>query len=300
MLVVVAAACRATPKAAPTTAPASSLARLPPPTTSAATTVPRPPPPYSVTVTRLPFVDMSRPTVSRGVRVSASRSLTTEVWAPAAAGPWPLIVFAPGYNVEPDTYAALCQAWAAAGYVVAAPMFPLADPAVAGSALDENDLNNEPADALFVIQSLVNPAATVASRIDATHIAMAGHSDGAEVALAVAQMGNPAIRAVIAMSGQPVVPHQAPNPPLLAIQGDQDAINPPARSVAVYSQATSPRFLLTLVGGGHLPPYVAGSRWEPVVEAVTTDFLNHYLAATTTSDAAMAADANHPGLTSLK
>ena len=253
-----------------------------------------------MTGTRVPLVDPSRPTVSRGVQLSASRSLTTQVWAPAVAGPWPLIVFASGYDVGPDTYAALCRAWAAAGYVVAAPMFPLADPAVAGSALDENDLNNEPADLLFVIASLLDPGTAVASQIDATHIAVAGHSDGAEVALAVAQMGNPAIRAVIAMSGQPVVPHQAPNPPLLAIQGDQDTVNPPARSVAVYSQAASPRFLLTLVGGGHLPPYVAGSRWEPVVEAVTTDFLNHYLAATTTSDAAMAADAVHPGLTDLK
>jgi dienelactone hydrolase len=253
-----------------------------------------------VSVTSLPFVDPSRPTVSRGVQRSTSRALTTQVWSPAVAGPWPLIVFAAGYDVGPETYAALCRAWAAAGYVVAAPEFPLADPAVAGSAVDENDLDNEPADFLFVIGALLNPSTAVASQIDASRIAVAGHSDGAEVALAVAQMGNPVIRAVIAMSGQPVVPHQAPNPPLLAIQGDQDPINPPARSIAVYTQAASPRFLLTLVGGGHLSPYLPGSRWEPVIESVTVDFLNIYMGTSTSSGAAMAAHADHPGLTNLK
>jgi len=46
--------------------------------------------------------------------------------APAAraAGPFPLVVFAHGYQLGPDTYARLLRAWARAGYVVAAPAFP--------------------------------------------------------------------------------------------------------------------------------------------------------------------------------
>lgn len=276
---------------APTAAPATS---------TTLTTAPLPPPPYQVATTTIAFVDRSRPTVSKGGTISSTRALTTVVWAPAIGGRWPLVVFAAGYEVGPDTYAHLCRAWAAAGYVVAAPEFPLADEAVAGAALDENDLNNEPADATFVMTSLLDPASPWAARIDPTRIAVTGHSDGAEVALDLGQGGDPAIRAVIAMSGQPVVPHQAPNPPLLIIQGDQDTINPPERSREVYDQAASPRFLMTLVGGPHLTPFSGGSRWQPVVEAVTIDFLDHYLAGRTTSDAPMTADATRPGLSTIR
>jgi predicted dienelactone hydrolase len=250
--------------------------------------------------TTVPLVDSSRPTVSRGVTVSQTRALTTVVWSPAINHRWPLVLLAPGYQVGPDTYSHLAQTWAAAGFVVAAPEFPLADQAVAGPALDENDLNNEPADAEFVLASLIQPSSSVAARIDPTRVAVTGHSDGAEVALALGQEGRSDIKAVIAMAGQPVVPHQAPNPPLLVIQGDQDTINPPARAQAVYDQAASPRFLLTLLGAPHLAPFSGGSKWQPVVESATTDFLNRYLAGKMTSDAAMTADAVRPGLSTLR
>jgi dienelactone hydrolase len=267
-------------------------------TTSTSTTVALPPPPYPVATTTIALVDASRPTVSRGVRVAATRALTTVVWYPTVGTHWPLVMFAPGYQVGPETYSALCRRWAAAGYVVAAPRFPLSDPSVAGSALDELDLDNQPADVRFVMGSLVSSAGS-ALPIDPTRIAVTGHSDGAEDALAVGEQGVAAVKAVIAMSGQPV-PRQGPNPPLLVMQGDQDTINPPARSQAVFDQATSPRFLLTLLGAGHLPPFAGGSKWQTVVEAVTVDFLNHYLAATTKSDAQMLADAHHFALAILK
>ena len=74
------------------------------------------------------------------------------MWLPAAPGRRPLIVFAHGFDVGPGIYAALLDAWAAHGYVVAAPEFPLTDPAVAGASLDENDINNQPADLRFVTE----------------------------------------------------------------------------------------------------------------------------------------------------
>ncbi|MDQ1392189.1 MAG: hypothetical protein QOF30_1166 [Acidimicrobiaceae bacterium] len=262
-------------------------------------------------MTSVALVDPSRPTIGHGVRIATSRTLTTVVWSPVAGAGrrWPLVVFAPGYRVGPGTYAELCQFWAARGYVVAAPSFPLADPAVAGTALDEGDLNNEPADVRFVMASLLDPAGPAAAitaitaitaEIDPDKVAVAGHSDGAEVALAVAQPGTIMVKAAIAMAGQPVVPHKGPNPPLLVIQGDRDTINPPARSLAVYDQATPPRFLLTLLGGSHLGPFSGTSPWTAIVDAVTVDFLNHYLAGTATDDTQMATDAAHPGLSSLR
>lgn len=253
-----------------------------------------------MTTTSVALVDAARPTVSRGRTISASRRLTTVVWAPDVAGRWPLVVFAPGFSVGPDTYAHLCRAWAAAGYVVAAPEFPLADPAVAGPALDERDIDNEPADIRFVITSLSGPSTPFGDQVDATRVAVAGHSDGAEVALAVAQQGDRAIRAVIALSGQPVTPHVAPNPPLLAVHGDADEVNAPGRGQAVFDQATSPRFLLVLSGAGHLPPFGGGTRWQPIVEEVSVDFLDRYAAGTTDSSARLVAAGNHPGLSRIE
>ncbi len=293
-----AAARTPTPVTPPVTLPVTTVAPATLPATT--TTAPLPPPPYAVVTATLAFVDSSRPTVSRGTRIADSRALTTVVWAPAVGHAWPLVVFAPGYRVGPDTYTALCRAWAAAGYVVAAPEFPLADPAVAGAALDEGDLDNEPGDVKFVIDSLVAPSSPLAALINPSRVAVAGHSDGAEAALAVAQEGDGRIRAVIAMSGQPVVPHRAPNPPLLVIQGDRDTINPAVRSLQVYQQAAAPRFLLTLLGASHLAPFSGGSKWQSVVEATTVDFWNHYLAARTANDAALVADAGPASLAVLR
>ncbi len=292
----------ATTATTPTTASTGGVI-LPPGgafTPAVPTTVALPLPPYPIRTVTLPLVDAGRPTVSRGVRISPTRALTTVVWAPTVGAQWPLVIFAPGYQAGPDTYAELCRAWAAHGYVVAAPEFPLSDPAVAGAALDENDLDHQPGDVNFVINSLVDSSSPLAAVIDPTRIAVTGHSDGAEAALAVAQQGDPRIRAVIAMSGQPVVPHQAPNPPLLAIQGDRDTINPPVRSLAVYQQASAPRFLLTLFGASHLEPFAGQSKWRPVVQAVTTHFLDHYLAGILGNDDGLAAAASHPGLSSLR
>jgi dienelactone hydrolase len=235
------------------------------------------------------LVDHSRPTVSNGQTVSAARALTTLVWYPRSGGPWPLVVFAHGFQVGPAPYEHLCRAWAAAGYVVAAPEFPLTDADVAGAALDENDLNNQPADVAFVVSSLVASASPVAARVDTGRVAVAGHSDGAQTALGVAAQHSVALRGVIAMSGAPVA-GTAPNPPLLVAQGDEDTIDPPAEGRAVYDQATKPRFLLTLLGGGHLPPFAGGSRWQPVVDKATVDFLDRYVAGRTTSATALTHD----------
>ncbi|MDQ6782527.1 MAG: hypothetical protein M3063_03585, partial [Actinomycetota bacterium] len=260
--------------------------------------------PYPVTSTTLPLVDTSRPTVTGGRALSPSRSLTTQVWAPAVPGRWPLVVFGHGYKVGPGPYAGLLQAWAADGYVVAAPEFPLSDAAVAGANLDEGDIDNEPGDLRFVMDSLVAPNSAVVTRVDRSRVAVAGHSDGAEAAVAEAVApvppGEPVVQAVIAMSVSPL-PGLArlANPPLLVTQGDADTINPLAKGQQTYGQAISPRYLLTLLGGGHLPPLMAGSAWLPTVVAVTEDFLNLYVAGTGQRSALLRAG-QHPPVTSLQ
>ncbi|HEX4865022.1 MAG TPA: alpha/beta hydrolase, partial [Acidimicrobiales bacterium] len=86
-------------------------------------------------------------------------------------------------------------------------------------------------------------------------------------------------RALVAMSVQelPGVTHTS-NPPVLITQGDADTINPPSYGSTTYQDATSPKYLLVLKGGGHLPPLQAGSPWLPGIEAVTEAFLDSYVA----------------------
>jgi hypothetical protein len=71
---------------------------------------------------------------------------------------------------------------------------------------------------------------------------------------------------------------------MLVTQGDADSINPPSYGYTTYQNGASPKYLLVLKGGGHLPPLQAGSAWLPGIEAVTVSFLDAYVA----SDAAAA------------
>jgi fermentation-respiration switch protein FrsA (DUF1100 family) len=238
--------------------------------------------------------------VSGGEELSSSRTLTTWVWYPdsTTGGPWPVVVFAHGFEVGPAPYAALCEAWAAAGYVVAAPEFPLTDADVAGDYLDEADIDNQPDDVRFVFASLLAPDSPLAGVVDPHRLAVAGHSDGGVTALAVATDPLPGLRGVIALSASPVSGGSTDNPPMLVAQGDEDDINPFENGVAVYDQAVAPRFLVTLLGGGHLPPFLDGSPYLDAMDRVAVDFLDRYVAGRTVTDAALVADAD-PDLMAL-
>lgn len=111
--------------------------------------------------------------------------------APAASadGPFPLVVFGHGFARTPGLYSRLLASWARAGYVVAAPAFPLSNQAAPGGP-NEEDLTNQPADMSFIITSLLNESASPASPlhglINPSQIALSGHSDGGDTALAAA------------------------------------------------------------------------------------------------------------------
>jgi fermentation-respiration switch protein FrsA (DUF1100 family) len=66
------------------------------------------------------------------------------------------------------------------------------------------------------------------------------------------------------------------SPPLLATQGTGDTINPASHTYAFYRIAPHPKFLLTLAGAEHLPPYSYQQPQLGIVERVTIAFLGHY------------------------
>ncbi len=223
------------------------------------------------------------------------RTLETVVRYPAAAGRHPLVVFAHGFALTPAAYAHLLDAWARAGYVVAAPVFPRERPGAPGGPT-QADLPNEPRDMSFVITRLL-----ALGRIDAARIAVAGHSDGGIAALAVAydsRYRDRRIRAAIVLSGDRLGgmgPFPARGPPLLAVHGTADTINPPAVTAAYFRLAHRPKFLLWLVGAEHEPPFTVEEPQLSIVERVTLAFLGHYLEGRPLQ--ALTAAAHRPGIT---
>jgi fermentation-respiration switch protein FrsA (DUF1100 family) len=220
----------------------------------------------------------------------ASRRLTTILRYPAAParGPFPLIVFAHGFAVTPATYYRLLRAWAEAGFVVAAPVFPLENAAAPGGP-NESDLVNEPGDISFVISRLLTESTfatgQLAGLIDPARIAVAGQSDGAEAALAVAdskRMRDRRVRAALVLSGAEMsgiggYSFSPSGPALLAVQGTADTSNEPRYTYAYFRAARRPKYLLRLLGAEHLPPYSNQQPQLGIVERVSISFLRGYL-----------------------
>jgi predicted dienelactone hydrolase len=205
------------------------------------------------------------------------------VWQPGSGGgPWPLIVFAHGYNTTAQTYVRIEQVWAAAGYVVA------------GTASNEPD-------------AIVAAITVMASDpyVDPSRIAVAGHSDGATRAVVVGYdpaYRDPRVRAVIALVSDPLEGRgQLHGPPLLLEQGDADTTSPKETGGdALWAQVTTAKWYLVLHGAEHSPPIVNNTVWTPIVDATTIAFLDHYLAGRTSDDTALFAPAiAQPSLASL-
>ena len=237
----------------------------------------------------------------RHARTEDRRSPSLDPPAGAAApapGPFPLVVFAHGFDVTPATYARLLASWTRAGYVVAAPLFPLTNPRAPGGP-DEADVVNQPADMSLVISSLLAASSApgpLAALIDPRRIAVAGQSDGAETALAVAysrRYRDARVRAALVLSGAELsgiggYDFAPGGPALLAAQGTDDTFNEPRYTYAYFRAARRPKYLLRLLGAGHLPPYTREQPQLAIVERVTRAFLDSYLKRSTAALAKLA------------
>jgi fermentation-respiration switch protein FrsA (DUF1100 family) len=236
------------------------------------------------------FVDTTRPTpaiAGSTVAAAPSRTLITSIWLPAGKGPFPLIVFSHGNGANPMVYAPVVTPWVAAGYVVAAPQFPISSFDAGDMAVGVSDVANQPGDVEFVIDkvlALARHKGFLRHKVDARHIGVAGHSLGAITTLGATERSccrDARVDAAIAISGAPLIEGTdfvGKGPPILLIHGTADPTVPYAGSTISYSRAAPPKYLLSVVGGHHadfLAP--TGTPASPDVARVTLDFWDAYL-----------------------
>lgn len=271
---------------------------------------------HAVGVRTETHVDPARPTSAVGTFAGApDRTIPVTIWYPAVGdpaddpaaaavadaapdrrgGPYPLVLFSHGYGVTPEDYAALLARWAAAGYVVVAPTYPLLSGVPAGPS--HEDYGQVFADESFVLDRVLaetgsagsaGSAHPLAGLVDPTRVAAAGQSDGEVAAFGSGFLEccrDRRVRAVIAMAGNlgnvnnPV--ERDNGVPVMHLMGAADELQPVADAVAWDREHLSPpRWIVTLVGGTHLAPYrdPADPRF-PVVVDLTTAFLDGTLRA---------------------
>ena len=230
---------------------------------------------------------------------------------PACRPTIPLVVFAHGLTASGPVYERLLRVWAAAGYVIAAPTFPLSSTGAPGD-VKLFDYVNQPADVSFVIDEMLERNRTEGDplyrRIARRHIAAGGHSLGAITTFGVAYNSccqDRRIDAAIPFSGITLpFPDGAfftdlvyPAAALLLVHGDQDGTVPYVGSTRAYAQASAPKYLETLVGGPHTP---FRPPWLGPVVASVTDFLDRYLKGEPGAGAALDRDAQVEGVSVLE
>jgi dienelactone hydrolase len=268
-------------------------------TTTTAPRRPEPQPPYAIGERTVTLLDSSR-----------GRRLVTVVRYPLAPGRFPLIVFGHGFAVTPAPYAALLRAWARAGYVVAAPVFPFGNANAPGGP-DERDLVNQPRDMSVVITRIEAASSArggfLSGKLAPGRVAVSGQSDGGDTALAVAydpRFRDDRVGAAVILSGAEIpylspVRFSSPAPPLLATQGTADTINPPPLTYTFFDAAPRPKYLVKLLGAPHLGPYTDMQPQLRIVEQVTIAFLDYYLKGARRALGRIAADASVGGTASL-
>ncbi len=256
----------------------------------------------------------------------SGNSPTTGAEPDYRGGPFPVIVFAHGFDTVPADYAALLDAWVKAGFVVVAPLFPdenanklnsLGPRTIAQSELAESDVVNEPYDIAYVAGEVESGAGGSASSgaawlkglAEQGKLALAGHSDGAQAVAALVYSEKYASTyqemaarpfGVLVLSGSELAGVYAPPadpPPVLFVQSGVDSCNLPQDAETLFHDAGG-GFFLKLVGAHHFSPYVGIGPAAPVVEKLTAAFLHEALTGAP-SLSGLSAYGNSPGVAVL-
>lgn len=269
--------------------------------------------PFEVDEVTEAFVDGSRPT-DAGAETPArpDRTVVTRIVHPTSGGPYPLIVLSHGFTGHPDEYAEQIPTWAADGFVVAAPEFPLTNRGVPGANGNVTDVVNQPGDVSFVIDEVLaagdDPSSPLHGLVDPEAIGVVGHSLGGATTWAVSfdtLRRDERIDSTVVFAGLTF-----PMPgseldldsglPLLVFHGDADDV-PMDSSLAAYEAAASPKWFVTLLGAEHRLAFT--DEESPYDELVTTTVLDFWHGTLDGDDEALARvtdDATDPELSVVR
>jgi dienelactone hydrolase len=327
----------------------------PPPTPGLAPAPSAPIDTYGVGKISEQFEDRSRPTRSSGsFPGAATRKLPTAIYYPASLPPgtppgiitpaslnappvpppttpagaptrYPLILFSHGLQASASFFESrLIAKWASAGYVVAAPEYPLTNMATINMFqinLDDAfaDVQNQPADAKFVIDEVIKlgqqTTGPLSGIVHSEQIGAAGHSVGGTTTYGLAYTvccSDPRIKAAVAMSacagyvGGPAGHFTRDPVPLLILHGDADTTVPyDPFAVEAFTAAKEPKFGFRFVGAPHNSPFTGvafGTATETQATALrggTIDHWDRYLKNDTAASQKLNTDFNVAGVTPI-
>lgn len=263
---------------------------------------------FAVGTTRRALMDRTRPTPAHGgAPQQPQRDLPTLLLYPAVGtpgggpvegaepigGPWPLIVFSHGSTRSGVDYVKTLSVWASAGYIVAAPDYPLSHTGVPGGT-DYGESPSQAHDVAFVIDQLSAAAKggddrVLDGRLISGAVGIAGQSFGAMTSLLAGFHTCCAISsvdAVVSFAGAAVpdaasgtLTAEAAARPLLSIHGDDDPTLGYAGEHDAWLQLHGDKYFLTLPGGGHDDGFFGGlsTPQDRVVALASLGFFDRYL-----------------------
>ena len=258
------------------------------------------------TTTTETFTDPSRPTGA-----TPGRELPTDIYVPDGDGPFPLIVHSHGLDGTSAKFTELLGAWAAAGYIVVAPNFPLTNSNVPREQRSIPDAINQPADVSFVLDQVLAmdaPGEPLDGKIAEDHMGVSGLSLGGATTYPL--LFHPCCREERFQSAILMSALRLDFPggdydwtrrfPILVFAGTADLAVRYESQQQIIANLPGPTWAVTLDGGQHATPYEnTPSPHDQIVTTTTLDFWAATLRGDAAAQARIATDATVPGLSSV-